>query len=526
MLKRILLGASAALLAAGVSGCNDDKFLTEVPYDFVGPENFYANATDALAAIAGAYATSTHTTGDNYYGRNFVMLSEFMTEMQTVYLSATNERSLVDNYTFTASHAYIYSTWQSAYQGINRANSVIGRVPAIAMDEALKARIVGEAKFLRALHYSNLVRLFGDVPLLLDETTSIDNLQRKRTAADSVYNQIFKDLAEAAAVLPKSYTGSDIGRATRGAAKTLAAKLYLHRGSINAATKTADLAKALQLLQDVKANDGYALVSNFATLFDGVNENNTEVIYDLQCSRSNGIGCRLSNQVAPRLSNYGASQNGSFSAEQPFLDAYVANDTRRAATWTLSYNTKNNTVANWTVTTADPRGAFYVGTARTDSTVCPNMGKFLDKLSVTAGNDEPNYIILRYADNLLMESEILNETNGPTTEAYAGINAVRTRAGIGSLVTGLTQAAFRDSVFAQRRLELAMEGPNGYFDSQRNWPWSKARIEANMATGNALRFRSSRYPKAQTALTDKFKLMPIPQRARDLNPLLTQNTGW
>jgi hypothetical protein len=154
------------------------------------------------------------------------------------------------------------------------------------------------------------------------------------------------------------------------------------------------------------------------------------------------------------------------------------------------------------------------------------MGKFLDKLSVTAGNDEPNYIILRYADNLLMESEILNETNGPTTEAYAGINAVRTRAGIGSLVTGLTQAAFRDSVFAQRRLELAMEGPNGYFDSQRNWPWSKARIEANMATGNALRFRSSRYPKAQTALTDKFKLMPIPQRARDLNPLLTQNTGW
>jgi hypothetical protein len=529
MLKRSLLCAGAALALAGISACNDDAFLTEVPFDFVGPENFYQTSGDALAAIAGVYATSTHTTGDNYYGRNFVMLSEFMTEMQTVYLSATNERSLVDNYTFTASHAYIYSTWQGAYQGVNRANSVIGRVPAIVMDTTLRNRIVGEAKFLRALHYFNLVRLFGDVPLLTEETTSIDNLQRPRSPADSVWGLIFKDLTEAATVLPRNYTGTDIGRATRGAAKTLLAKAYLHRASIaaaGAANKTADYQKALTLLQDVKANDGYALVSNFSTLFDMTNENNAEVIFDIQCSRSNGIGCRLSNQVAPRLSNYGSSQNGSFTAEQPFLDAFVANDTRRATTWTLNYTTKQSTTAVWTVTTADPRGAFYVGTARTDSTVCPNMGKFLDKLSVTAGNDEPNYIILRYGDNLLMESEIINELSGPTTEAYAAINAVRTRAGIGALVAGLSQPAFRDSVFAQRRLELAMEGPNGYFDSQRNWTWSKTRIEANMATGNALRFRSSRYPKFQTAITDRFKLMPIPQRARDLNPLLTQNTGW
>ena len=90
----------------------------------------------------------------------------------------------------------------------------------------------------------------------------------------------------------------------------------------------------------------------------------------------------------------------------------------------------------------------------------------------------------------------------------------------------MSLAAFRDSVFAQRRLELAMEGPHGYFDSQRNWEWSKARIEANMAVGAVLRFRTNRYPKVQTALADRFKLLPIPQRARDLNPKLTQNPGW
>ncbi|MBL0940012.1 MAG: RagB/SusD family nutrient uptake outer membrane protein [Gemmatimonadaceae bacterium] len=526
MIKRTLLGAGVLLALTGLAACNDEAFLTEVPYDFVGPGNFYQNAGDALAAVAGAYATATHTTGDGYYGRNFIMLSEFMTEMQTVYLSATNERSLVDNYTFTASHAYIYTTWQGAYQGINRANSVIDRVPPIDMDQTLRSRIVAEAKFLRALHYFNLVRLFGAVPLLTQETVSIENLQRPRAPEDSVWNLIFTDLTQAAAVLPRNYTGADIGRATRGAAKTLLAKAYLHRGSINAATKAADFAKALEAIRDVKANDGYALVPNFATLFDMVNENNTEVIYDLQCSRTNGVGCRLSNQVAPRLSNYGASQNGSFNAEQPFFEEYVVADRRREATWQLSYTTKQNTIATWQVTTANPRGAFFVGTTRTDSTIAPNMNKFMDRLSVTAGNDEPNYIILRYGDNLLMEAELINEISGPTGDAYAAMNLVRARAGIPNLVTGLSQAAFRDSVFLQRRLELAMEGPNGYFDSQRNWAWSKARIEANMAYARTISFRSSRFPKAQVALTDRFKLMPIPQRARDLNPLLTQNTGW
>ncbi len=529
MLTRTLLRAGAVLALAATAGCDDQKFLTEVPYDFVGPENFYQTSGDALAAIAGVYATAVHTTGDNYYGRNFVMLSEFMTEMQTVYLSATNERSLVDNYTFTASHSYLYSTWQGAYQAINRANSVIDRVPAIAMDTTLRKRVVAEAKFLRAMHYFNLVRLFGGVPLPVHETTSLDNLQNPRADADAVWTQIFADLVEAAVILPSRYTGTDIGRATRGAAKTLAAKAYLHRASIAAtgvATRTADYQSAQRLLADVKANDGYALVSDFATLFDMSNENNAEVIYDIQCSRSNGIGCRLSNQVAPRLSNYGSAQNGSFSAEQPFFLEYVATDKRRAATWQLSYTNKAGATANWTITTALPNGGYVANNVTTDTTIAPSIAKFLDRQSPAVGNDEPNYIILRYGDNLLMESEIVNELTGPTAEAYAGINLVRTRAGIGALVAGLSQSAFRDSVFAQRRLELAMEGPNGYFDSQRNWAWSKARIEANMAFANVIKFRSSRYPKAQTAIADRFKLLPIPQRARDLNPKLTQNTGW
>jgi hypothetical protein len=124
-----------------------------------------------------------------------------------------------------------------------------------------------------------------------------------------------------------------------------------------------------------------------------------------------------------------------------------------------------------------------------------------------------------------MIAESANEVgNGPTPEAYAAVNAVRARAGIPNMTPGLSHDLFRDSVFNERRWELSLEGPNGYFDSQRNWNWAKARIEESMKHA---RSNSSRFPKANnTPISDKYKLMPIPQRARDLNPKLQQNPGW
>ena len=505
--------AFGILLAAGA--CGDKAFLTEAPFDFVGPTNFYKTKEDALAAINGVYASLENTSGGNYYGGLFVMLVEFPTEMQTPYLSAANERSLIDNYTFTPSHNYIYQSWVNAYAAINRANAVIARVPGMQIDTTLRSRIVGEARFLRALNYFNLVRLFGGVPILTRETTSLDSLRRPRGSASETYGLIVQDLQEALRVLPKAgaYGGGDAGRASHGAAATLLAKVLLQRAATGAGA-AADYAAALTVLRDIDANEGYALVTNFGDLFDAKHKLNPEVIFDIQCMRAPGVGCHISNQVAPRSSNYGTAQNGSFTAEQPFFDAFTSGDKRRGVTWQLSFVNKAGQTVTWDATqsASKPYGA--------DT---PYMRKFLDSLST--GNDDPNYIILRYADNLLMESEAINETSGPTL-AYAGINAVRQRAGLAPLVAGLSKQAFKDSLFAQRRLELAMEGPNGYFDSQRNWDWAKARVEASMALGQATGFRTSKYPKAQVTITDKFRLMPIPQRAIDLNSLLTQNQGW
>ena len=518
MKSRLSALALAAASVLALSACNDKAFLTETPIDFVGPGNFYSNATDALAAVNGAYAGLENTSGTNYYGGLFVMLVEFTTEMQTPYLSAGNERSLVDNYTFTPSHNYIYQSWLGAYNVINRANAVIDRVPAIDMNTTLRDRIVGEAKFLRALNYFNLVRLFGGVPLETRETVSLDSLQKPRATAADVYALIIQDLTDAIKVLPKAstYSSADIGRASRGAAKTLLAKVYIQRAAAGGGS-AADYQAALSLLQDVDATEGYALLANFGDLFDMKHEVNAEVIFDIQCTRIPGAGCHVSNQVAPRSSNYGSSQNGSFTAEQPFYDEFVTTDKRRDRTWQLTFVNKSNAVIAWdpTQSASKPYGA--------DT---PYMRKFLDSLST--GDDEANYIILRYADNLLMESEAINEISGPTAAAYAPINAVRTRAGLPALIAGLSKSAFKDSVFHERRLELTMEGPNGYFDSQRNWDWAKTRVMASMNLGKANSFKNSKYPKAYTDIVDKFKLMPIPQRAIDLNPQLAgqQNPGW
>jgi starch-binding outer membrane protein, SusD/RagB family len=521
MNKRMKIVAALGALTVALA-CNDKQFLTEQPFDFIGPSNFYHNAGDALAAINGVYADFINSTGDNYYGRNFVMLGEHPTEMWTSRLSATNERSQPDVYALPVSHAYVQSVWQSAYDAINRANSVLDHVPGIDMDTALRSRVVAEAKFLRALHYFNLVRMWGGVPLKLHETVGLDSLAIPRNTAQEVYAQIEQDLKDAIAVLPqaKTYSSADIGRASRGAAKTLLAKVYLQRAGTGVGT-AADWAAALAMSKQVQSDGEYSLVPDYKTLFDflggTVNERNSEVIFDIQNLRAPGLGGRIGSHVAANATApfLGASTNGSFEAESIWFASFRTDDKRRDGTFVLSWN-RGGTIVSWSQssTASSPYAS-----------ETPFPRKFLDPLMTGTGAEEPNYIILRYAEVLLMIAESANEVSaGPTAEAYAAINAVRARAGIPNLTPGLSHDLFRDSVFNERRWELSLEGPNGVFDSQRNWTWAKARIEQSMKLA---RSSSSKFPKANnTPISDKYKLFPIPQRALDLNPKLTQNPGW
>ncbi|HEX8904366.1 MAG TPA: RagB/SusD family nutrient uptake outer membrane protein [Longimicrobiaceae bacterium] len=535
MKHRHLRWALAALLAAGTAGCKD--VLREDPVDFVGPENFYRNATDALAAVNASYAalvwapsgaTWAGASADDYYGRNMYMIPEYMTEAMTSRFSTGNERGQFDVFQFGSNHAYLQGTWFAIYHAINRANAVVGHVPQIDMDTALRTRIVGEAKFLRALHYFNLARMWGNVPLKLTETSSLDSLQIPQASEAEVYEAIISDLQDAIAALPlrSGYTTTDLGRATKGAAQTLLGKVYLQRGATGVGT-AADFAAAEAQLRAVIASGQYLLDPNYGSLFDGTNEASKEIIFDIQNIRAENRGGRLMSHIGPARTGFNGTNN-SFQVEFPFFNSYASTDKRRDASWLMSYTRKDGTVATWSFTATNPANSY--------GSTGPVPRKFWDPQTAGTGMDEPNYPLLRYADVLLMLAEAINEQAGPTGEAVGFVNQVRARAGLAALGSAdiASKAAFRDAIFRERRWELVFEG-HGFFDSQRNWAWAKARVEANMKAGltvanggsnaNKSPFTSA-VPKAFTEITDKFRHFPIPDRAIELNPLLKQNPGW
>lgn len=516
-----------ALLAAvaGMTACSKD-FLTEVPSDFVDPQNFYRNSDDAVASVNAAYATFVDLPSPlgnaDYMGRNMYMLVEYPTEVVTSRLSAGNERSLIGTYhpQFASNHGYLESVWKAAFFGINRANTVIERVPNIDMGATRRDQIVGEAKFLRAVHYYFLAGLFGGVPLKLTPTTTIEGGSLARATGKDTYAQIEKDLSEAAAVLPASWTGSDYGRATKGAALTLLGKAYLQAAATGAGD-AADFGKAAAAFRTVQTL-GYKIETDYASLFDGSNERSSEIIWSIQNVRLSGAGGYLSQWFAPITSPqiYQPGGQNQFQAERPFYDSYNASDIRKAATWNTSI-TYNGKTVTWAWTSGIQSASNYGSTG-------PTVRKYLDWQAPGNGAEAPDYAILRYADVLLSLAEAINATDGPTAEAYGLINQVRTRAKVPNLTAGLTQAAFRDSLSLERRYEFAME-MHGVFDNRRNWTWAKSRVEANMAligTLNKSPFTSSVEKLDTHPISDKWKLYPIPVHACELNPELTQNPGW
>jgi hypothetical protein len=531
----VLLTAALALTA-----CDSD--LTEVPYSFVSPENLFTSAEGALAALSGAYdafqanVSELGISDTDYYGRHYWMLVDYPTETMTLRLGATNERTMPDIYRVDPSHNYILGIWKAAFHAVNRANSVIDNTPNVQnMDPVLRDRVIAEAKFLRAYHYFNLVRLFGGVPLYLNETRSLDDIRRPRAAQDEVYRAIIADLEAAAPALPARYTGANVGRATSGAARALLAKAQLQYGAVGGGGAAAFQA-AEQAARQVVATGGYSLLSSYAQVFNQTNENNAEVIFDIQNFRAPGAGGHMCDQYAPRPVPsqtdfpWCDSQNPSFGPEWPFYYSYHPSDTRRAATWLLTYTKKNGQTVTWdsTATAVTAYGHF-----------APVPHKYMDKVpGAQDGAEEPNFILIRYADVLLSLAEAINENSGPTGEAYGYVNQVRRRAGVPDLTPGLSKQAFKDSLFLERRFELAAEG-HGHFDSQRNWAWAKARIEA-VSTNAARAFwnrprpsgcsnciaRDSSVPKVTLTLGDHHRFYPIPQAAIDSNDLLEQNPGY
>lgn len=470
--------------------------LSENPSSIVVSDQFYKTQADAIAAVNGIYNALNSSAGDfPMYGRQLNLMTDNASDNQNFSPSNTNpDVRAMSTTTYVSANGRILKNWQQHYYGINKANIAIDNIAKIDAsafsDPSIQVRLISEAKFLRALMYFNLVRLFGDVPLVLHNPTSVDieSLRVPRTSKDSVYAQIIADLTDATA-LPKSYSGADVGRATSGAAYALLAKVYVTRRDWNNALT--------QLQQIFNGGYNYSLFQNFRDVFQKATKNGPEHIFSVQF----GTNLGEANTTQYLSSSFSSFNTGTYPidviSDSSFTKIYSATDTRYAVTF---YSTQTN-----------PAGQVIVF----NNPYTPYLNKFVDySLSPlnTQGLSGINYPVIRYAEVLLLHAEVLNELNGgPTPEAYTSINLVRERAHTDDLPAGLSQADFRDSVFLERRREFVQEGQR-WFDLVRRG-------------GNTL-VDALHVIAEKSAASAKDTLFPIPLTEIQLNPLLTQNPGW
>ena len=473
-----------------LAGTACEKQLDLFPVTNLTNATYYQSAADMLAVVNSGYAHLNSSYGSN----DGLMFIDLVTTDDAVpFLTGVADRPLLWRYNITPSNSYV-NQYSTAYAGINRSNTVIDRLPGIAMEEALKKRYVAEVKFMRALHYFNLVRLYGEVPLVTQETVSLEGLNVARAPIETVYALIEADLKEAESVLPKTYSAADAGRATQGAAKGLLARVYLTRaGTAKASPFWAQAATKAKEVMDLGL---YDLWANYADIFSLTTKGGKESVFEIQYLtdvRGHPFGTHYG---VRGIALYPGPGSGAARVSPSLFNAYSTPDKRRSVAFQTAY-TLNGVTTNLSVTDPDPTKAV-------------SFQKMWDRTARTSGGQ--SFQVLRYADVLLMYAEALNEANnGPTPDAYAALNRLRTRAGL-TPVSGLEYGAFREAVWLERRLEFP-------FEMQRRFDLVR--------TGRLLDAVKAENSFGRNATIQPFHaLLPIPLSEMDANPSLKQNPGY
>ena len=467
----------------------DEDFLIKTPPDALPEDGFYNSPERAIAAINAAYATLQD--GD-LYGNSLQKPMEGSSD--DAVLSNTSGTEF-QSFAYAASNALLMDIYSRLYEGVFRSNKVLQQVPQIEMDEALKNRMLGEARFLRALYYWHLTTLWGEVPLFTEPFEVPDDALVAKSSIDDIYTVMIQDLTEAAVVLPVAYDGTDVGRATQGAAQALLGKVYLY---------DEDYENAEEWLGEVINSETYALVDDFGNIIHLDNENNQESIFEVQFKQ---VGA---DDVQNVKDGYNLPQGkGGFGNLLPVqrivneFEDYAGPTAIHGKDPRLFYSIFQDGDP-FAPNLGDPALEIYnKGWSATEY----NLRKGLVPVKLV-NNGGTNFPLIRYADVLLMYAEAVNAL-GLLDEARDAVNEVRQRSGVNMPLLIVEETNTKEKMFEaivhERRVELAFEYHR--FNDLRRWGLAEEVLGDN-------------------GYTERNRYFPLPQEELDTNPELIQRDGW
>lgn len=463
--------------AALLSACSD-SYLDIKPEDQIKSENFFKTKEDALASVSAIY-TNLRTWDLAAFAPIILSVSSDDADKGSSPGDAPFFND-IKNFTFTASAGIIEGYWSGQFRGVNLANQTISNIPTIAMDDALKSRLLAEARFFRAYHYFNLVKLYGGVPIY-DGIPADGNYNLPRNSKEEVYNFILADLKFAEENLPANYGATDIGRATKGAARSFEAKVHMYLGNWD---------KVLSFTNQVMGM-GYGLLPSYNSVFRIEFENSIESIFEVQCTYVSG-NCDLSNSQFSQVQGVRNQFGWGFNVpSQNLSDSYETGDVRRDAT--IIYRGETTPEKDYINPIGD--NPMYNQKAYVPSGQIGNCSE----------GSEQNIRIMRFAEVLLMNAEAANET-GDTGLALSSVNKIRQRASLPAL-NSMSKDQLRLAIWKERRSEMGMENDR-FLDLVRQG-------------------RAATVLGPQGFTTGKNEVFPIPAQAISLsNGVLKQNPGY
>ena len=451
---------------------------------------------------------------------------------------------LFNNSSYGPSNPLFSNQWKNMYAAIRKCNLFIEKVTTSTFDDATKSKLLAQARFMRVYFYKQLTDLHGGVPIITKvlRNDTGDEIFFPRNTYEECVTFIQNECQEIAGILPVTVTGTDIGRATRGAALALKGEEELYAG------KWAD---AVATNQTIMTEAKYGLFSNYAGLFYANNENNKEVIFDIQFAPELRYK-KINNYWGVPMVTKGAGW-GACNPTQNLVDCYEFKDGLTEAEGSALFIPSNPYLNrdNRFYSSIIYDGSIWRGTRIYTRLGIPNnaneinltgitgnrgrTGYFVKKLqdstiySTSSTLDGANVIIWRYAEVLLNYAEAKNELSGPDQSIYDAINAIRSRAGQPALPTGLSKDQMRQRIRRERRIELAFEGK--YFYDIMRWRTAEEIFSKPIygmkitSVGGVLNYEKV-IVRNVTFDPNKNYLQPIPQYAIDQNELLIQNPNY